>query len=171
MVATLTHKPSPANSMTSNIGPTLASKLSSPNANFKNFSPDSTPNSFLLSPTNVTEITLTVSLSEGYDEMCIIPTRESIDLLASPLSHLCNLSFSSGVFPNALKIAKVLLVLKSGDNSNFFDYRPVSILPCLSKVFGKLFHSRYTCFLTRWTSLTTINMAFNSATQPILWLY
>ena len=81
------------------------------------------------------------------------PIKETIDLLAAPLSHICNLSFERGVFPDKLKIAKILPVFKSDDPSLFSNYRPISILPCLSKVFEKLFYLRLSGFLTKFNIL------------------
>ena len=75
------------------------------------------------------------------------------DLLAVPLSHICNLSFEHGVFPDKLKIAKILPVFKRDDPSLFSNYRPMSILPCLSKVFEKLFYLRLSGFLTKFNIL------------------
>ena len=74
-------------------------------------------------------------------------------MLASPLSHIFNLSFSSGVFPDALKIGKVLPIFKNDDSSLFSNYRPISILPCLSKVLEKLFYSRLFDFLIKFNVL------------------
>ena len=45
----------------------------------------------------------------------------------------------SVIFPDKLKIAKILPVFKSDDPSLFSNYRPISVLLCLSKVFEKLF--------------------------------
>ena len=81
------------------------------------------------------------------------PIKETIDLLAAPLSHICNLSFERCIFPDKLKIAKILPVFKSDDPSLFSNYRPISILPCLSKVFEKLFYLRLSGFLTKFNIL------------------
>ena len=81
------------------------------------------------------------------------PIKETIDLLAAPLSHICNLLFERCVFPDKLKIAKILPVFKSDDPSLFSNYRPISILPCLSKVFEKLFYLRLSGFLTKFNIL------------------
>ena len=47
-----------------------------------------------------------------------------------------------GIFPNQLKVAKVLPLYKSGDTNNVSNYRPNSILPIFSKLFEKLLYSR-----------------------------
>ena len=111
-------------------------------------------NSFLLSPTSPSEISSTVSSlrnskSEGFDGLCISPIKASIHILASPLSYICNLSFSTAIFPDKLKTAKVFPVFKSDDITHFSNYRPISILPCLSKVLEKLFYSRLYTFITK----------------------
>ena len=63
------------------------------------------------------------------------------DYLSHPLAYVCNLSFSTGVFPDSLKIAKVIPIFKTDDPSSFSKYRPICILSCLSKILEKLVHS------------------------------
>ena len=46
-----------------------------------------------------------------------------------PLTHISNLSFQTGVFPAELKIANVVPLFKSGDETIFTNYRLVSVLP------------------------------------------
>ena len=46
------------------------------------------------------------SKCEGVDGLSLSPIKETIDLLAAPLSHICNLSFERGVFPDKLKNCK-----------------------------------------------------------------
>ena len=53
--------------------------------------------------------------------------------IKSPLAHICNRSFMTGIFPSELKIANVVPIFKSGDDMVFSNYRPVSVLPVLSK--------------------------------------
>ena len=49
-----------------------------------------------------------------------------------------NKTLLTGIFPNKLKIAKVIALFKKGDKSIIENYRPISILPSISKVFGKI---------------------------------
>ncbi len=58
--------------------------------------------------------------------------------LSEPIATLFNMSVTQAVFPDMLKRAEVLPLFKKGDVSNVCNYRPVSILPCLSKTEGIL---------------------------------
>ena len=53
----------------------------------------------------------------------------------------------AGVFPDELKIAKVIPLFKTGNRNSVSNYRPISILPTLSKIFEKLIHKRIYEFL------------------------
>ena len=106
-------------------GPNLANSIPPPQLSHKQFLVSHYTSSFLLSPTSALEVssvvsTLKNSRSEGADGLCILPIKESINMLASPLSHIFNLSFSSGAFPDALKIGKALPIFKNDDSSLFF---------------------------------------------------
>ena len=58
------------------------------------------------------------------------------------LTQFTNKSFTSGEFPDFLKQANVSLIFKKDDPLDKENYRPVSILPLLSKVYGKLLYDR-----------------------------
>ena len=45
---------------------------------------------------------------------------------------------TTGIFPDKLKIAKVVPLYKKGGNALFSNYRPISNLPSLSKIFEKV---------------------------------
>ena len=68
-------------------------------------------------------------------------------LIIVTLSFLCNRSLTEGVFPSELKLANVLPLCKSGKYMLFNDYRPVSLLCTISKVFEKIMYSRLLNFL------------------------
>ena len=67
--------------------------------------------------------------------------------LAQPLSELLNFSLSLGKFPDTWKIAQVVPVFKKGDPLLCNNYRPISLLPCISKVFEKLLFDHIFAFL------------------------
>ena len=69
------------------------------------------------------------------------------ECIKTPLTHRCNKSFSSGLFPFEMKIANVVTIFKSGYNMVFSSYRPVSVLPVFSKLLERLMYNRLICFI------------------------
>ena len=67
--------------------------------------------------------------------------------VCSPLSIIINKSIETGWVPTELKIAKVVPIYKAKDKKLFSNYRPVSILPTISKIFEKIMHKRLYHFL------------------------
>ncbi|KAI0238435.1 hypothetical protein LSAT2_010850, partial [Lamellibrachia satsuma] len=76
--------------------------------------------------------------SMGIDNISSILLKASVNVIAKPLTSIINQSLLSGKFPQKLKIAKVIPVHKKDDNHIFNNYRPISLLPCISKVFEKI---------------------------------
>ena len=60
--------------------------------------------------------------------------------LSPTLAILFNNCIYAGVFPDILKIARVIPLFKSGDRNDISNYRPISLLPVISKNFEKLIH-------------------------------
>ncbi len=85
----------------------------------------------------------------GHDEVPISAVKDSIDLISIPLTHLINLSISSGIFPDLPKIARVIPVYKSGDHKLFQNYRPVSVLPIFSKLFERVIYKRLIDYINK----------------------
>ena len=74
-------------------------------------------------------------------------------LLAPSISpFLCkvfNSCLNFGFFPDCLKNAKVLTIFKEGNESDPSNYRPISLLPVVSKIFGKIIYNRIIVFLDK----------------------
>ena len=69
------------------------------------------------------------------------------EVLSHPISLLINKSLSTGIVPNSMKLAKVIPIYKSKDSKLFSNYRPISLLPTLSKLLEKVVHRRVYQFL------------------------
>ena len=69
-----------------------------------------------------------------------IPNRvlkDSVDVIAPFLTEIFNCSLLSKMFPDDLKTGKVAPVFKSGDRDNLNNYRPITVLPTIDRVFKK----------------------------------
>ena len=69
------------------------------------------------------------------------------DIVAEPLSDIINLSFEEGVFPDRLKTAEVIPVHKKDSRLSYDNYRPISLLSNLDKIFEKMIYPRIFKFL------------------------
>ena len=69
------------------------------------------------------------------------------DLIILPLAYIINMSFLTGVYPNLLKIVKVIPIHKGGSTEDVNNYRPISLLSIFDKIIEKLMHKRLYNFL------------------------
>ena len=60
-----------------------------------------------------------------------------VPVIAKPITHLINISINEGIFPDDFKMAKITPNYKKGEKSDPGNYRPLSILPTLSKIIEK----------------------------------
>ena len=58
------------------------------------------------------------------------------------LTHIFNLSFSTGKIPHELKVSLVMPVYRANDNKQLTNHRPISVLTCFSKILEKLMYKR-----------------------------
>lgn len=54
------------------------------------------------------------------------------------ISYIFNRSISEGIFPKAFKLARIVSLFKSNDKKNVNNYRPISVIPTMSKIIEKL---------------------------------
>ncbi len=66
------------------------------------------------------------------------------DALVKPITTIINQMLISGIFPEKLKIAKVIPLYKKDDETLFNNYQPISLLPAISKICERLFLNRFT---------------------------
>ena len=77
-----------------------------------------------------------------------------------PLTELINLSFNQGKFPAVLTIASVTPTFKKGDKLDVNNYRPISLIPNISKIIKKLIHKRLNSFLEQNYIFYTVQFGF-----------
>ena len=72
--------------------------------------------------------------------------KQVFKYVSQPFADICNKSLFYGIFPEKMKIAKVIALYKSGDIDTFSNYRPVSLLSQFSKILEKIFYNRLESF-------------------------
>jgi len=82
--------------------------------------------------------------------------------ISSVISDLFNISVAVGEFPECLKTARIVPIHKAGDRSSVNNYRPISILTTLSKIFEKLMLKRFLCFVKENNILNSNQFGFRS---------
>lgn len=87
--------------------------------------------------------------SKDYDDVSMRTVKKLIYSIKLPLAHVFNLSLANGIFPDKMKIAKVVPVYKAGDAKNVTNYRPVSLLPQFSKLLERIYYNRLLSFLDK----------------------
>ena len=112
-------------------------------------------------PAKGTEITLRpVSSQEVFETINKFKNKATLDTKIEPmkcaskdakfteiLAEIINTSFSQGIFPSALKNARVVPIHKGGSKTDVTNYRPISLLCSFSKIYEKLMHARVLEFL------------------------
>ena len=128
-----------------NIGSTLASdvtRLSPNNVNTYLKLPDSNSPSFHFTYIPVENVLMTlrhlkVFKSTGIDKIPAKMLRIAADVIAPSLTYIFNLSLSTGEFMDDWKNARVTPIYKDGNRQIVGNYRPISVLPIISKIFEK----------------------------------
>ena len=110
--------------------------------------------SFSFRPTNHADILklledVKTSKSAGIDNLAGKFLKEGVSVLASPITDLCNLSISLSSFPDDCKIAKLKPLYKKEAKTKPKNYRPIFLLPLISKVIEKVIHNQTQNFLDK----------------------
>ena len=84
----------------------------------------------------------------GYDEINNKIIKKTASIAAPFLKTLFNASMMQGEFPDCFKLAQITPLFKGGDKSDLGCYRPISLLPSLSKILEKIIQVRVMNFLT-----------------------
>ncbi|CAB3246280.1 unnamed protein product [Arctia plantaginis] len=105
-----------------------------------------------LKPTTTDEIIkiidkLDPNTGSGIDGISTKAIKCIKNLILEELTFCINESFEISTFPSSLKIAKVIPIYKSGNRFDPCNYRPISVLPVISKIFEKVIYIRLETFL------------------------
>ena len=118
--------------------------------------PQSTPNedSIFLIPTDENEIQQIITKlknksSSGHDHITTLHLKQLAPLIIHPLSVLFNRCLSEGEFPTEMKTAKIIPIYKKNDKTKLDNYRPIALLPSLSKILERIIANRLMKFFSQ----------------------
>ena len=86
--------------------------------------------------------------SSGLDGISARLLKDGIHNIAGPLVDIFNLSLRTAIFPDDWKLAKVTPVFKDGNRNDCGNYRPISVISVVAKVFEKLVYQQLKSFMT-----------------------
>ena len=135
-----------------NIGSNLAAKIPPSNMNFDSYLQHACT---IFAEKSVTEeelkkafFSLKPNKTPGYDNINVNVVKKIYEELKTPLMRIFNLSLNTGIFPDKLKIGKVSPIFKNGEKDLLTNYRPISVLPCFSKILERIMCDRLYSYLT-----------------------
>ena len=149
-----------------NIGSNLAAKIPPSNVNFDSYLPH-VYTLFAEKPVTEEELkraffSLKPDKTPGYDNINVNIAKKIYEELKTPLMHIFNLSLSTGIFPDKLKIAKVSPIFKNGEKDLLTNYQLISVLLCFLKILERLLYERLYSYLTENKILFKKQFSFRS---------
>ena len=131
-----------------NVGPNLAKEIPIlPNLSFINYLNHPCTVNFEFRQIREAEIMKTIEelkskTSQGLDNLSNKLLKQIKLEIIKPLTLIINQTLNTGIFPDKLKIAKILPIYKKDEEYLLKNYRPISVLSSLSKVFEKVMHKQ-----------------------------
>jgi hypothetical protein len=147
------------------IGPNLSNQITETNTDFKRYMKFKTQHKFNFKNININEVLnalekLKTSKSTGHDNIPAKLLKDASDAVASFLVFIFNTSLTYGIFPDNLKTARISPIHKSGDKNIRGNYRPISVLSIIAKIFEKLVCAQLNSFLTENNILSSCQSDF-----------
>jgi len=156
-------------------GKNISSKIDPPPVTFHNFLIESFPNLCKFPPTSADEIGQIIAspkckTTSNYYDIPAKFSKISASSLSSWLSEFFNKCIAKSEFLNLLKIAQITPIPKITSLKSPNDFRPISILPTLSKIFEKVIYSRLYSFVTSNCILSPQQYGFrtNRSTESLI---
>ena len=134
------------------MGSKLAAKLEPTDANFSDYLKHPNSKSIFLRKATEPETKkhideADVNKATGIDNIPAKILKWVIDIIVPILTKLFNICIEKGVYPDSLKLARVMPIFKGGNQNETTSYRPISILTQINRVFEKLLRDRLFDFL------------------------
>ncbi len=141
------------NTFFANIGPNISAQINMPmNNTFYNYLTGTHNNTFQFQSINE-EMTMSIidklapKTGCGFHDISSKMIKIIKSALINPVTLIINQMLTTGIFPDKLKIAKIIPLHKKDEETLFTNYRSISLLPALSKIFEKaIFKQLYKFF-------------------------
>ena len=137
------------NNYFSNVGPRLANRVLLSTKTYRDYLDPalSPPNSFFINATTESEILslitkLDTSKANGPYDIPIYLIKLAKENISKPITTIFNNSFATGIFPQYLKLSRIIPLYKGDSSYMVSNYRPISLLSPFSKILEKLACSR-----------------------------
>lgn len=149
------------------IGPSLAAKLPTSSKRFDEYITP-TKSTFTLDQISVADVQLLLKniktdKATGLDKIPCRLVKEATQVIAVSLCYIFNKSISSGVFPVDFKMAKVTPIYKSELKDNMNNYRPISVISPIAKVFERIIYNQLYSYLQTNNLLSKHQSGFRSS--------
>ena len=92
------------------------------------------------------------------DQLPLRVIKAIFPIIVHSVTHIVNLSLSTGQFPDSCKLAVVSPIFKGGDANDPNDYRPISILPLVSKCIENVFQMTLISFFLLMTPIFSFEL-------------
>ena len=109
---------------------------------------------------------MTVDKAAGIDNLSGKFLKDGANILAKPISELCNLSIKYSLFPKDCQIAKLKPLFKKTSKRLPKNYHPISLLPLIFKITEKVIHNQTQAFLDKNKILYRFQSGFGK--QPFI---
>ena len=83
----------------------------------------------------------------GIDNISNKLLKQIKHIIVQPLTLIINQSLTSGIYPDEFKISIITLLHKKDDRTVISNYRPISLLPTMSKIIERIMHSQLYAYL------------------------
>lgn len=167
------------NDFFSNIGPNLDALIADPTSNPESYLHNITPLApFAFIPTSCNSVRHIINslnnCGAGVDGISTKILKRISPVIIPHLTFLFNLCLAQGVYPSCFKKAIVVPIHKSGSHFVFNNYRPISILPVVSKILERIVSSQLSFYLTSENLINQHQFGFrqnHSTYMPVSLLY
>ena len=152
----------------SNIGPDLASKIDISSCNFKAYVKKATSEFAAFQPTTVNDIIhllcgLLTNKTTGIDKISCKIIKIAAPAISDSLTFIFNQAITLSSFPDEWKMARVTPLYKNGQRNIPGNYRPISVLPAISKIMERILYNQLYNYLTKFGLLSNSQFGFRKS--------